>query len=519
MNREKPHSKKQIVKKPLSLKNLLNSSPEESKKEGQVNQSSSISEADLHQWFADSSDVHFQTMEFGQQNQHVVFINCEGMIDKELLHQSVYPKLDKLFQNNDGTAATKELILHSLHLPELAEMTNKDQVIEAVFSGKLLMFFASNQLLVSADIAKRPQRTPEETKTEVTVKGPRDNFIEDLAINIALIRKRLRTTSLKVEKFDVGKRSRTSVALLFIDDIASKHIVDQLRHSLKTIDIDAVYSGNQLMELFEKKPLLLPRHSYTGRPDFAVKSLVSGRCIILIDGIAYCNIVPTSLFFLLKSAGDIEYSSIYASFERFMRIVGIFFAAYLPAFWVAITTFHQNQLPLSMLAPVVESRRGLPLPTGLEAIVILMMFELFKEAGLRMPEAIGSTLSVVGALIIGQAAIDARLTSSAMLVVIAISTISTYTFINQSLVGAVSLLRIVSIIFSSFFGLFGDIFTFFFIVAYITNIRIFGYPYMEMLANLDPKNVLLAIFRLPSRQKNQRPTMIFSKDSTSRGKK
>ncbi|WKB37256.1 spore germination protein [Terrilactibacillus sp. S3-3] len=374
-------------------------------------------------------------------------------------------------------------------------------------------------MLFSADIAKRPQRNPEETKTEVIVKGPRDGFIEDLAINIALVRKRLRTSSLNVEKYEVGKRSRTNVALLFMDDIASKHIVDQVRHCLKNIDVDAIYSGNQLMELIDKKPYLMPKHSYTGRPDFAVKSLVSGRCVILVDGTAYANIVPINLFYLLKSSEDGEYSPVYSSFERLWRVVGILFAAYLPAFWVAITTFHQNQLPLSLLAPVVESRRGLPLPTGLEALVILMMFELFREAELHMPEAIGSTLSVVGALIIGEAAIEARLTSPAMMVVIAVSTISTFTFVNQTLVGAVGLLRIVTIIFASLFGLYGDILSFFFIVVYVCNIRTFGFPYFEMFANLNLKNALSAIIRLPAGQKTQRPEMIFSKDNTPKGKK
>lgn len=340
MDRKNTNSKKQTVTKAKNIKKLLDSSYVESKNEVQIKHSSSINEIDLHQWFGKCSDVHFQTMEFGSSREPVVFVNCEGMIDKELLNQSVYPKLDKLFQDNDGAAVTKELILHSLHLPELAEMIDRDQVIEAVFSGKLLIFFETTRFLVAVDIAKRPQRTPEETKTEITVKGPRDNFIEDLGINIALIRKRLRTTSLKVERFDVGKRSKTSVALLFIDDIANKHIIDQLRHCLNTIETDAIYSGNQLMELFEKVPLLIPKHAYTGRPDYTVRSLVSGRCVLLIDGVSYANIVPTNLFFLLKSSEDIEYSYIYGSFERFMRIVGIFFAAYLPAFWVAITTFH-----------------------------------------------------------------------------------------------------------------------------------------------------------------------------------
>lgn len=487
------------------------------KKDERTQKKEPLSESDLRRLFSKCADIHFQTMAFGETAESgvdVVLISCEGMIDKELLNQSVYLKLETLFKNNDPAAMTSDWVLQSLHLPELKEAVDENQVTADVFSGKLLLYFRNNGYLFSADIARRPQRTPEETKTEISVQGPKDDFIEDLAINIALVRKRLRTASLKVEKFEVGKRSRTSVALLFIDDIASKPIVDELRRCLRTITIDAIYNGNQLMELFEKNPLMAPKHSYTGRPDFAVKALVSGRCVIFIDGVAYANIVPANIFFLLKTSEDDEYSAIYSSFERVMRVVGTLIAVFLPSFWVAITTFHQNQLPMSLLAPIVESRRGLPLPTSLEAILMLMMFELFKEAGLRMPAAIGSTLSVVGALIMGEAAIEAKLTSPAMLVVVAISTIATFTFVNQSLVGAVSLLRILAIIISSFFGLFGDIFCFLSITAYVSNIKVFGFPYVEMLANLDPVNIMKAVFRPPATFNPARPVMMFSKDNT-----
>lgn len=518
MYRKKPARKQRKAKKPYDIKNVPDAelTVSENKDKGKA----LFSEDDLHQLFAKCSDIHFQQMEFGPiSNNQVMLVNCEGMVDKEMLNQSVYPKLEIFFQNNQDTKMTKEMILHSLHLPDLSLATSKERIIADVFSGKIVLYFKNSQYLFTADIAKRPQRMPEETRTEVSVKGPRDNFIEDLAINVALVRKRLRTTSLKVEKFEVGRRSLTSISLLFIEDIASKHITDEIRKCLKNINVDAIYSGNQLMELIEKAPLLIPKHSYTGHPDFAVESLLNGRCVILIDGIAYANIVPTNLFFLLKSSGDSEYSSFYSSFERIIRIIGILFAAYLPPFWVAITTFHQNQLPLSLLAPVVESRRGLPLPTGMEAIAILLVFELLKEAGLRMPQAIGFTVSVVGGLIIGEAAIDARLTSPAMLVIIALSTVSTFTFVSQTLIGAVSLLRIFTVIFASFFGLFGFTLSLIFIIVYISNLRVFGFPYMEMFANLNFLNILKAIFRLPANGNTQRPVMIFSQDNTPKGKK
>ncbi len=313
------------------------------------------------------------------------------------------------------------------------EVKTQETMFADIYCGKLLIFFNEYNYLFSTNISHRPQRTPEETATEITINGPRDNFIEDISVNVALIRKRLRTNSLHIKKFQVGKRSLTEVALLYIDDIASPDMVKDVSKKIRKLDVDGIYSGNQFMELIEKFSPFFPRHHYSGRPDFSVQCLLKGRLIIIIDGISYAIITPINAFLLLKTAEDSENTSAFASFERVLRIAGIFSATLLPGFWVAITTYHQDQIPLILLATVVESRRGIPLPTALEAILMLLLFELFKEAGMRMPAAAGGTLSVLGALIIGDAAIRAGLTSPAMLVIIAGSSIATFTLVNHSL--------------------------------------------------------------------------------------
>src|SRR5699024_4172668 len=217
------------------------------------------------------------------------------------------------------------------------------------------------------------------------------------------------------------------------------------------------------MEFIDKRSKLFPRHDYTGRPDFAVQSLIRGRVFILVDGVAYGMITPVNLFLLFKTVEDNEYPTIFSSFERLLRVFGIIVGILLPAFWLALTTYHQNQLPLQLLATVVQASTGLPFPSALEMLIMLIMFELFREAGLRLPEAIGGTLSVVGGLIIGDAAIREGVTSPAMVVIIALSVISTYTLVNQSCISAVSMICIFSIIATAFFGLFGFFVSFYFI--------------------------------------------------------
>ncbi|MGE7764144.1 spore germination protein [Peribacillus sp. NPDC096540] len=476
-------------------------------------------ESDLKEIFHRSEDVFFQSSLYRDESPiKVTLIGCEGLVDTELLNNLVFERLTLFFRKYPKGILTINDIKDSLYLPQLTDINTKEELFADIYSGKLLIYFEGYDYLVSANIAKRPQRNPEETTTEVTIKGPRDNFIEDLSINVALIRKRMRTNSLSVKYFEVGRRTLTKVAVLYMDDITDPDMVQQISKQIEAIDIDGIFGGNQFMVLIEEQPSsLFPRHDYSGKPEFAVQCLLKGRILILIDGVAYTMITPINLFIVLKTSEDNEFTSVYASFERALRIFGIFIAALLPGFWVALTTFHQDQLPLILLATVVESRRGLPLPTAIEAITMVTVFEIFKEAGMRLPTSIGPTLSVLGALIIGDAAIRSGLTSPAMLVVIAGSAVATFTLVNQSIIGAISLIRLVAIISASFLGLFAFMLLALFLCAYVSNIRILGVPYMEVSANLSWSNVVKTLFRIPPSMDIKRPSIFSSKDPTKKG--
>ncbi|HEY4599773.1 MAG TPA: spore germination protein [Cerasibacillus sp.] len=459
----------------------------------------------LKELFNKSSDIQFESYTF--HNQQITFITCDAMVDKQMFQQVVVERIQKFLEK-------KENNYNNLHLPQLTKITNKTDAISKVYSGFVLIYFSKTGELFASDITDRPNRQPEETKTEVPVKGPRDNFIEDLSVNIALVRKRLPTNSLCVETFRIGRRTKTKIAMLYFDDIAKPEILKGIRDKLNKIDVDIVFSGNILMEHIDKNSRLFPRHDYTGRPDLAIQSLVRGRILILIDGVAYGVITPVSLFQLFKTAEDNEYPSIYSTFERLLRVFGVFVGALLPAFWLALITYHQNQLPLLLLATVFQSNTGLPFPSVIEMLIMLILFELFREAGLRLPESIGGTLSVVGGLIIGDAAIRSGVTSPAMIVVIAVSTVATFTLLNQSLVAAVSIIRFIAIIVTSFFGLFGFFMVFYFTLLYVANIRVFGAPYLNITANLSSDNIKKTLFRPLQKFYKTRPVEVATNDIT-----
>ncbi|WP_332647063.1 spore germination protein [Lysinibacillus sp. 54212] len=503
----------------------------------------SVTFNELKQTFQKTADVAFQHFAF--QNETVHILTCEAMIDERLLYELVIPELKKgieSFQNEKGDNAqqqsesqpasvqdkaqqqkqsqgqeqsgNKQSIEDMLPLPQLQKVTDIDSCISLLFSGNCLIYLTKQELLLAVNISSRPNRTPEETNIEVAISGPRDNFIEDLATNIALVRKRLPTKSLIVEKLQLGARSKTNIAIMYFDDIVDKKILTEIKQQLEKVNNDVVFSGNILMENINNGMFAFPRTDNTGRPDTVVQALSRGRLIIFVDGTAYAMILPTNFFLLLKSGEDNETSVVYSSFERFLRLLGLFLGLLLPAFWLALTTFHQNQIPLQLLATIVQANTGLPFSTALEMLIMLLFFELFREAGLRLPSVIGGTISVVGGLIIGDAAIRAGVTSPAMVVIIAISTIAGFTLVNQSLMATISLLRIAFVIITAFFGLFGFFVSLHFTLMYLSHIRVFGVPYINISADLNLKSIGKTLFRLGPKTYKKRPSMLKTKDDT-----
>lgn len=465
----------------------------------------------LQQLFINSGDIQFQSYTF--HSHPVYFITCDSMFDAQLLNEVVIPNVRALFA--DGRENINQQTLRSsLYIPNLQFPKTKEELITLAYTGHVLVYFEKLQLVVAGNIENKPNRSPEETRLEVPVKGPRDNFIEDISVNIALIRKRLPTNSLCIEKFELGKRSKTSVALLYFGDIANEDTLNQLRTQLGEVDIDIVFSGDELMELVNKKTLLFPRSDYTGRPDNAIQALARGRFIILVDGVAYAVITPVNLFLLLKTSEDFEFPSLQSSIQRLLRLISLLIGLLLPAFWLALTAFHQDQLPVQLLATVIQSNIGLPFPSIFEMLLMLGLFELFREAGLRLPTVIGSTIGVVGGLIIGDAAIRAGLTSPAMIVVIATSTIATYTLVNQSLVTAVTALRVVFVLLTGLMGLFGFYMSLFFTILYLSTIHTFGVPYLNIATDIKWKNIKKTLLRLPTDQYNERPDVLNPTDKT-----
>ncbi|SDJ09491.1 spore germination protein [Salimicrobium halophilum] len=478
-------------------------------KQKSQDQEVTFTEESLRELFDGCADVEFYkaTTSVGP----ILVVYCQGLFDQSALFDYA---LRPILQNKRRRADLKNVL--PANVKELGNSITKEKMVDIVFRGEVIILQEEDSRLFRVNAIGHPMRNVEEPSTEVSIRGSKEGFVEELIMNTALVRKRLRTSSLKVVNFVIGTRTKTNVQLMYLEDVTNTKIVEEAKKRLGNIDIDGVESSLQIEELLsDRKHSFFPLFVYTGRPDYVVESLMHGRFAILVDGTPTALIAPVNLFFILKTAEDSNVSSNFVLFERILRVIGLFIALFVPAFWIALITFHPDQLPFTLLATVTLSRDGVPFPAPVECFLMLFLFELFREAGVRLPMVVGQILSVVGGLIIGQAAIAAGLTAPGILVVNAVALVATFTLVNQSLTGLVAILRLVILLITSFFGMFGFFISLFAVTGYLASLRSFGVPYLTPFAPFKPKDLQDAMWNSAD-DKYQRPEMLDPIDTTRR---
>lgn len=467
--------------------------------------------------FSDNKEMQFREVILGNARhpRKVLLVYCEGMTDSDRLNRDFFPMLTDYFLQLDSRRLTETQLTETLPIHIQATEQFFEPLVPQILRGLLVICIDGIDAAFVIDLSNRPNRQPEEPANEMSIRGPRDGFVEDSTVNIALVRKRLPTESLCSESFTIGVRSQTKVSVLYIRDIIDPSILTQLRERLNRIWVDAVWASSQLEEfLSDSKFYIVPLFAYSGRPDFVVSALVRGRFVIIMDGVPTVLIGPGNLSLMLQAAEDeyVPYPFLIA--QRGLRLMGLLITVLLPGFYIAITTYHQEQIPLVLLGTLVTSRRGTPFPTPMEAIIMLTLFELLREAGNRLPGSLGQSLAVVGGLIIGQAAIDAGLTSAIMLALIGVSGIAVYTIPNQSLAGILALFRLFIIIVSSFLGEFGFLIASFSVLVYLSTVRSFGVPYLAPFSPFRARDLTYTFTSGTAYARRKRPTILRTKDKT-----
>jgi hypothetical protein len=456
----------------------------------------------LQRIFNNSSDIEIKAVKSNS-----VFVYCKPLTDASLIQSLLMPEIENsssIYQSLRMEVNSKRDITH-------------EKIEEAIFSGKLMVVPCGEKVFFY-DISKSPSRQPDESVTEVSIQGPKDGFVEDIVTNLGLIRKRLRSSSLVIEDYTLGRRTNTKISLLYMKDIINENILSEIMGRLDSLDIDILTSTHMLTEyIMDHKFSLIPLINYSGRPDFIVECLNQGRFAIIVDGAPTALIAPADLSFLFKTPEDENTSFYYASLERTIRWLGLATTTFLPGFYIALITHNVGQLPLPLIATITLTRIGLPFSAFIEIFLMLLMFELFKEGGARLPKGIGQTIAVIGALIIGDAAIRGGITSPTTLVVIGITAISSFTLVNQSLTGNIIFFRMFVLTLSYFMGIYGFFLSFMFILLYLTRLKSFGLPLLADIASPDGKGIQHTFLRIPFSFMKKRNASLHTIDDTRKG--
>lgn len=354
------------------------------------------------------------------------------------------------------------------------------QVLESLLAGDTVLFVEGLPSALIMPTDGPPGRQPDEPLTEPVVRGPKDGFTETVSDNIALIRRRVRDDRLRVERLTLGERSRTRVVLLYLMGIATPELVQEVRTRVGRIQIDAVLSSGYIEEMVEDDPFtIFPLLKVTERPDVVTAGLLEGKVALLVDGTPHAVLMPSTLVAEMQSAEDYYHRWPISSFVRSLRYLYLLIAFLGPSIYVAVTTFHQELIPTNLLVTLIAAREGVPFPAVLEALMMELTMEALREAGVRLPKVVGQAVSIVGALVIGESAVQAGLVSPVMVIVVALTAISSFIIPLYAMSLAVRVLRFVLMILAGTFGFFGIVVGLMALFVHLSSLRSFGVPYLS----------------------------------------
>ncbi len=471
--------------------------------------------------FKDASDVVKREVLFGTQRKHkLLIVFTEGLVDKvELENHILKPVLfeSRLTPPDYASPSQAFEFLESalVSTASAQRVDTLDEVILAVLSGVSAIFVDGHNQALLFETKGWPSRGVSEPAVENVIRGPRDAFTETLRMNTALIRRRWRDPNIVFEPLKLGRRSKTDVAIVYIDDLVDKNLLTEVRRRLSEIDIDLVLESGYVEQLIEDSAYSpFPTCQTTERPDSVVGAISEGRVGIIVDGTPLVLLVPTTINTLMQSAED-YYNRWYASsVSRLVRFVGNLLALVLPGLYIALTSFHPEMLPTDLAKSIASSRVGVPFPAFIEAFVMQGALELLQEAGVRLPSAIGQTIGIVGGLIVGEAAVSAGLVSPGIVIVIALTGISTFAIPSYPLATAFRLLRFALMLGAAFLGLFGLVAAAWLILVHLMSIKSFGVPYVTPWAPFSLSDLKDTIVRLPTQAFRRRPMTYSSSDAT-----
>jgi len=410
-------------------------------------------------------------------------VYVDSITDRESLGELVLRPL-----NEYSTTFCAEEISNVILSANTEVCQKEDDYITKILSGKTALFIYGLNKVVLVDLKKFDSRAISEPPTSNVIKGPREGFTESIKTNLSLVRRRVISPHLKVEMLNVGKQSKTAVAFCYMANIANDSIINNIRKKINSISIDNIPDSAYLQKMLSvRKNSLFKQVGTTEKPDILVAKLMEGRVGIIVDGSPLCLTAPYILLEDFQNSEDYYKSTYKANMERVLRCLSLFIAVFLPGVFVAAQLFHMEFIPLKFLLTIVSSVRGIPLSPTYEMFFTLLIFEILNEASVRMPKYVGMALSIVGALVLGETAVQAGIVSSPAILIMALSGICLYTV--PELVGTMSLIRFSILLVAGTLGGYGILVLSTFLFCYLSSMESFGIPYLSPYSPLVPQDL------------------------------
>lgn len=473
----------------------------------------------ISQILGKSNDVKIHELRFGREGEYfgaLVFI--DGLVNSDTITEGILKPLLS-FRTIDSKPSVNPIIAFEeiqrtvLCSADMEEKETLNDLIADCLTGNtmFLMDGVAKGLMVSTKGWEK--RGVTEPQTESVIRGPREGFTENLRTNTALMRRKIKSPQLRMDHIIVGRKTLTDVCIIYLDNVADPKVVEEVKRRLNGLQVDSILDAGYIEQYMEDAPFsLFATIGYTEKPDVAAAKVLEGRVAIITDGSPFVLTAPMLFIESFQTSEDYYIRPFFASFARLLRYLAFILTVYAPAIYIALTTYHQEFIPTTLLLTIAKAREGTPFPAFLEALIMVFAFEILREAGLRLPRPVGQAISIVGALIMGDAAVSAGLVGAPLVITVAMTAVTGFLVPMQS--DAASLLRLISMLLAAVLGGYGIAMGLLATLVYLAALKSFGVPYFESFAlSRDLQDTMV---RMPLWFMTKRPKDIAQGDTTRR---
>jgi len=432
----------------------------------------------------------------------IIYVN--GIANKDIIDRDILnPLMIHIGENLNGRANIGDyLCKRYISMSNTLVESDLNGVVDHLKRGKTAVLINGALEVIIADTTGGVQRAIMEPMNETAAKGPRDGFVENLEVNISLIRRKVKDKNLTIELFNLGSRLQSDLAMVYVDDIVDKHVLEELKKRIEAIDLDAVLSAGKLEQYIEDYAYtVFPQAYSTERPDRAIGNMLEGRIVLIIEGTPMVLVYPAIFMQFFQAVEDYTQRTVVSSFVRLLRILAAIIVITLPSIYLTLIKFNVELIPIKFVTPIVQSRVGIALTPFLEIVAMELVVEFLREGGLRLPTKIAQTLSLVGGIIIGDTAIQSKMVSPTTLLIVGITVITTFLIPNYDMSLSIRMLRFPMLVLANIMGIFGIAVGWFLILVHLSSLDSLGVPYFEFHKS-DMKDTFI---RAPLWKMNKRP--------------